>query len=103
MAAAESLKENHRYTGSNKISMSPLLVSVGAREKKQKLFFFRPIDLSKHALLGGSGGGGAAGKVAFCPSLFLFLFIEMRAKLKGSLLEEPHLWTQDDAIKDGRY
>lgn len=30
-------------------------------------------------------------------------FIRMWAKLKGSLLEEPHLWTQDDAIKAGRH
>lgn len=51
LAAAESLKENHRYTTSNKISMSPLLVFVEARET----LLVRPIGLSAQCV--GVGGG----------------------------------------------
>lgn len=54
LAAAESLKENHRYTTSNKISMSPLLVFVEAQET----LLVRPVGLSAHVcVLGGEGGG----------------------------------------------
>lgn len=44
LAATESLKENHRYTTSSKISMSPLLVFVEAQET----LLVHPVGLSAH-------------------------------------------------------
>lgn len=99
LAAVESLQENHRYC-------------ILAVIKYQCLLFWCFWECGKHYWSIPScsahtcrGGGGCClyGGVSAHSSRFSFLFIEMWAKLKGSLLEELHLWTQDDAIKAGRY
>lgn len=68
LAAAESLKENHRYTTSNKISMCPPLVFVEARET----LLVHPDGLSAQEWR--RGGWTPLERWA---AAFYFLFIEM--------------------------
>ena len=104
LSLTESLKENYKYTASNKISMSSLFILYCVSESAGIAKFL--IHMS-HALC---TRAGILLKHNEFPHVFktvshpfVFFFIEMWAKLKGSLLEEPHLWTQDDAIKAGRH
>lgn len=69
LAAAESLKENHRYTTSNKISMCPPLVFVEARETLP----VHPDGLSAQEL---GGWGCAVGRVGCC--IFFSLYRNVR-------------------------
>lgn len=66
LAAAESLKENHRYTTGNKISMCPPLVFVEARET----LLVHPDGLSVQEWRGGT-------PLERWAAAFSFLFIEM--------------------------
>ncbi len=103
LSLAGCLKENYKCTASNKISMSFLFILYCAIESAGIAKFLIHIT---HALCTRAGiplNNNEFPYVFKTVSRPFVFFMEMWAKLKGSLLEEPHLWTQDDAIKAGRH